>query len=289
MTPFAWDEPRTLKDAVACLDPEDSSVRPIAGGTALMLMMKTGVFAPSRLVSLARIEPQYSQIRVDASGALKIGAMASLSALEQSADVAKHFPVITRTLLTLSNVRVRNVARVGGALAHGDPHMDLPPLLAALGAKALVVGRDGSREVAVQNLYLGYYETVLAKDELIAEITVPPLTGARAAYMKCTSRSADDWPALGLAVRWDVGPASAIRNPCVIVSAATEKVTRLPETEKVLDGSNGDETTARRAGDAAVAEVAFLSDAHGSGAYKKELLRVYLARAIRQARGAVAP
>jgi carbon-monoxide dehydrogenase medium subunit len=258
VTPFAWDEPRTLKDAVACLDPDDSSVRPIAGGTALMLMMKTGVFAPSRLVSLARIEPQYSQIRVDASGALKIGAMASLSALEQSADVAKHFPVITRTLLTLSNVRVRNVARVGGALAHGDPHMDLPPLLAALGAKALVVGRSGSREVAVQDLYLGYYETVLAKDELIAEVTVPPLAGARA-------------------------------NPCVIVSAATEKVTRLPEAEKVLDGSNGDEKTARRAGDAAVEEVAFLSDAHGSGAYKKELLRVYLARAIRQARGAAAP
>jgi aerobic carbon-monoxide dehydrogenase medium subunit len=281
VTPFEWDEPRTLKDAVALLDPEDSSIRPVAGGTALMLMMKTGVFAPSRLVSLAKIEPHYSQIRVDASGALKIGAMASLSALEQFADVAKHFPVITRTLLTLSNVRVRNVARVGGALAHGDPHMDLPPLLASLGAIAHVVGRDGARDVAVQDLYLGYYETVLAKDELIAEVTVPPLKGARAAYIKCTSRSADDWPALGLAIRWEIA-GKAIRNPCVIVSAATEKVTRLFETEKILEGSSADEKTTRRAGDAAVEEVSFLSDAHGSAAYKKELLRVHLARALRQ-------
>jgi aerobic carbon-monoxide dehydrogenase medium subunit len=281
VTPFEWDEPRTLKDAVALLDPEDSTIRPVAGGTALMLMMKTGVFTPSRLVSLAKIEPQYSQIRVETSGALKIGAMASLSALEQSADVAKHFPVITRTLLTLSNVRVRNVARVGGALAHGDPHMDLPPLLASLGAVAHVVGRDGARDVAVQDLYLGYYETVLAKDELIAEVTVPPLNGARAAYIKCTSRSADDWPALGLAVRWEVA-GKAIRSPCVIVSAATEKVTRLFETEKVLDGARADDKTARRAGDAAVEEVSFLSDAHGSAAYKKELLRVHLARALRQ-------
>lgn len=289
MTPFAWDEPRTLKDAVAYLDPEDSSVRAIAGGTALMLMMKTGVFTPSRLVSLAKVEPQYSQIRVDSVGALRIGAMVSLSALEQSADVAKHFPVITRTLLTLSNVRVRNVARVGGALAHGDPHMDLPPLLAALGAVAHVVGKDGSRDIPVQDLYLGYYETVLAKDELVAEVTVPPLNSARTAYMKCTSRSADDWPALNLAIRWDAAEGNAIRNPCVIVSAATEKVTRLTETEKVLDGSNGDEKVARRAGDAAVEEVAFLSDAHGSAAYKKELLRVYLARAIRQAQEAAAP
>ena len=281
MTPFEWDEPRTLKDAVALLDPEDSSIRPVAGGTALMLMMKTGVFTPSRLVSLAKIEPHYSQIRVDASGALKIGAMASLSALEQSAGVAKHFPVITRTLLTLSNVRVRNVARVGGALAHGDPHMDLPPLLASLGAIAHVIGRNGTRDVAVQDLYLGYYETVLAKDELIAEVTVPPLKGARVAYIKCTSRSADDWPALGLAIRWEVA-GKAIRSPCVIVSAATEKVTRLFETEKVLEGASTDEKTARRAGDAAVEEVEFLSDAHGSAAYKKELLRVHLARALRQ-------
>jgi len=285
--PFEWDEPRSLKKAVALLDPEDSSVRPIAGGTALMLMMKTGVFVPTRLVSLAKIEPKYSQVRVDKSGALKIGAMASLSALEQSAVVAKRFPIITRTLLTLSNVRVRNVARVGGALAHGDPHMDLPPLLASLGAVAHVVGKNGSRDIPVQDLYLGYYETVLAKDELIAEVTVPPLKGARTAYMKCTSRSADDWPALNLAVRWD-GAQGAIQNPVVVVSAATEKVTRLSEAEKILADSNGDEKTVQRAGEAAVAEVSFLSDAHGSAAYKKELLRVYLARAVRQAQASAA-
>ena len=284
MIPFDWEEPRSLKKAVALLDPDDSTVRPVAGGTALMLMMKTGVFAPTRLVSLAKIEPKYSQVRVDRSRTLKIGAMASLSALEQSADVAKHFPVITRTLLTLSNVRVRNVARVGGALAHGDPHMDLPPLLASLGAVAHVVGKTGTRDIAVQDLYLGYYETVLAKDELIAEVTVPPLNGARTAYVKCTSRSADDWPALNLALRWD-SDQGAIRNPVVIVSAATEKVTRLSQTEKILDGASADENTAKRAGDAAVEEVSFLSDAHGSAAYKKELLRVHLARAIRQAQG----
>jgi aerobic carbon-monoxide dehydrogenase medium subunit len=287
VTPFAWDEPRSLKKAVALLDPEDSSVRPVAGGTALMLMMKTGVFAPTRLISLARIEPKYSQVRVGKSGALKIGAMASLSSLEQSAVVAKRFPIITRTLLTLSNVRVRNVARVGGALAHGDPHMDLPPLLASLGAVAHIVGRNGTRDIPVQDLYVGYYETVLAKDELIAEVTVPPLKGARTAYMKCTSRSADDWPALNLAVRWDSAQ-GAIQNPVVVVSAATEKVTRLSAAEKILADSNGDEKTAQRAGEAAVAEVSFLSDAHGSAGYKKELLRVYLARAVRQAQASAA-
>jgi len=283
VTPFEWVEPKTLRQAVAALDPDDAGVRPIAGGTALMLMMKTGVFAPTRLVSLAKIEAKYSEIKVNRSGALKIGAMVSLSALEQSVDVAKHFPVITRALRRLSNVRVRNVARVGGALAHGDPHMDLPPLLAALGAKAIVVGKGGTREIAVEDLYTGYYETVLSRNELIAEVTVPPLKRARAVYMKCTSRSADDWPALNLALRCTVAKDDIVGEPRLVVSAATEKVTRLSEAEKVLSGVAIDEAILTRAGDAAVAEVSFLSDSHGSAAYKKELLRVYLARAVREA------
>ncbi len=201
MIPFDWVEPNSLKEAVALLDPNDPTIRPIAGGTALMLMMKAGVFTPSRLVSLAKIESRYSEIRIDSEGTLRIGAMASLSQLEQSTEAMARFPVMKRALRTLSNVRVRNVARIGGALAHGDPHMDLPPLFAALGARVSVMGHGGTREIAVEDLYAGYYETTLEKNELIAEAIVPPLNGAKAAYMKVTSRSADDWPALNIGVR----------------------------------------------------------------------------------------
>src|SRR6267154_4063886 len=92
MMAFDWAEPETLKDAVALLDPDDASVRAVAGGTALMLMMKAGVFQPTRLISLAKIEPHYSQIRIEKDGALKVGAMTTLTALEQSVDVAALFP-----------------------------------------------------------------------------------------------------------------------------------------------------------------------------------------------------
>src|SRR5579864_4854083 len=124
-----------------------------------MLMMKAGVFQPTRLICLHGIEPEHSRITVSGS-ALRIGAMATLRDVEHDVNVAARFPVMRRALRTLSNVRVRNVARVGGALAHGDPHMDLPPLLAALGAVVSVRGPDGARELAVEELYLGYYETV---------------------------------------------------------------------------------------------------------------------------------
>jgi aerobic carbon-monoxide dehydrogenase medium subunit len=210
--------------------------------------------------------------------------MATLSQLEHDANVAKLFPVLKNGLRRLSNPRVRNVARVGGALAHGDPHMDLPPMLTALGARITIRSPRGEREIPLEQLYAGYYETVLQKNELITAATVPALGARKAAYMKVTSRTAEDWPSLGVAVTFAFTDGT-MRDPIVVASAATEKVTRMPETEKLLQGVAPEDAVLRRAGDAAAEEASILSDAHGSAAYKRELLRVYLRRAVRQALG----
>jgi carbon-monoxide dehydrogenase medium subunit len=282
MIPFELAEPNTLREAISLLDTDDPSVRPIAGGTALMLMMKAGVFQPSRLVSLGKIEHRFSTISIGTSGELRIGAMAALSMLEYSPDVRAHFPIIAQTLHTLANIRVRNVARVGGALAHGDPHMDLPPVLSVLGAKVLVIGPGGSREIAVEELYSGYYQTVLEPNELIAEIIVPGQKERRAAYLKYTTRTVDDWPALGIAVSLQTD-GQTIRDASLIVSAATEKVTRLRNTQAVLTGAAINDTILQRAGEAAVAETVLVADARGSVSYKQQLLRVCIGRAVRMA------
>ena len=282
MIPFDMVEPASLQEAVALLDPEEPTIRAVAGGTALMLMMKAGVFQPTRLVCLHRIEPEYSRITVTGAGELRIGAMATLSDLERDRNVGERLPVVTRALKRLSNPRVRNVARVGGALAHGDPHMDLPPVLTALGARISITGPNRNRELPLEHLYAGYYETVLEKNELITAVTVPALNGRKAAYMKVTSRSADDWPALGIAVSFALAD-GVLRDPVVVVSAATEKVTRMTSAEKLLQGAAAEDAVLMRAGDAAAEEASILADAHGTAAYKRELLRVYLRRAIRQA------
>ena len=281
MIPFELAEPKSLAAAVKLLDPDDATVRPIAGGTALMLMMKAGVFRPARLVSLRKIEPKYSGITASADG-LRIGAMTTLSALEHSAEVRKHAPIITRTLLTLSNVRVRNVATVGGALAHGDPHMDLPPVLMALGATLTVTGPKGERKLAVEDLFSGYYETTLEKNELISEVHVPAQGAKRAAYMKVTTGSADDWPALGVAVVIETD-GKAIKSARVVASAATAMATRLKSAEAVLNGKSVDDKLLRSAGDAAAEEAEYIADVRGSVPYKRELMRVYVRRAVRAA------
>jgi carbon-monoxide dehydrogenase medium subunit len=282
MIPFEMAEPASLEEAVAMLDPQESTIRPVAGGTALMLMMKAGVFRPTRLVSLHRVEPEHARIIVNGSSELRIGALATLSELEHDRNIAAHLPMLKRALRTLSNPRVRNVARVGGALAHGDPHMDLPPVLAALAARVTITGPRGARELPLAELYTGYYETVLARNELITAVTVPPLGGRKAAYVKVTARSADDWPALGIAVSFMLKDGT-VYEPVVVVSAATEKVTRLSSAEQVLDRGRLDDPLLRHAGDAAATEAILLTDAHGSAGYKRELLRVYLGRAMWQA------
>jgi carbon-monoxide dehydrogenase medium subunit len=281
MIPFDLAEPKSLSEAIKLLDPDDGMVRPIAGGTALMLMMKAGVFRPTRLVSLAKIEKKYSTIAADKDG-LRIGAMTTLSALEHSAEVKKHAPVITRTLRTLSNVRVRNVATVGGALAHADPHMDLPPVLIALGASVTVTGPKGERTLAVEDLLSGYYETVLAKNELISEVRVPSQSGKRASYMKVTAGSADDWPALGVAVALDGGN-STLKSARIVVSAATSRAMRLSSAEKLLAGPRIDDRLLAQAGEAAADEADIMADIRGSASYKREILRVYIGRAVRAA------
>ncbi len=280
MNPFELAEPATLSEAIGMLDASDPGIRPIAGGTAVMLMMKTGIFQPDRLVSLGKIEPRYSRIEITGNGDLRIGAMTPLRRLEQSVDAARIARVMTRALRRLSNVRIRNMATLGGHLAHGDPHLDLPPVLIALGASVAIAGPSGGRVIEVEDLFGGYLETTLAPDELITEIIVPARAGRRAAYVKHTTRSADDWPALGIAVA--LGGEGAAR---VAIGAATNTPRRLKSVEAVLSGGSLDDRVLLDAGDAAAAEAEVHSDARGSAAYKTELIRVFMARAIRQAAG----
>jgi len=281
MTPFELVEPRTLREAAGLLAAGEPSVRAMAGGTALMLMMKMGVLQPTRLVSLRAVEKRYSEVS-GGDGELRIGAMTTLAALERSPEVRNRAPVIARALRTLANVRVRNVATAGGHLAHADPHLDLPPVLIALGASVTTVRPEGGRTIPLEKLYAGYLETTLASDELIAEVTVPAQGERRAAYLKCTTRSADDWPALGIAVALDADRA-LVRDARIVLSAATDTPMRLGAAEDALRGARVDEGLLRRAADAAASEAAVIADGHGSAAYKRELVRVYVARAVRAA------
>jgi carbon-monoxide dehydrogenase medium subunit len=280
---FELREPRTLDEAVGLLDPDDAGVRAIAGGTALSLMLQSHIFRPTRLVSLRRLDGALRGIHVEADGSLRIGALTTLTELERSPVLAISEPVIARALSTLSNVRVRNLATVGGHLAHGDPHMDLPPILVTLGARVRAVSPRGDRWIDVVDLITGYYETSLAGDELIAELHVPAQPpGARAAYAKFTALSADDWPAVGVAV-WLRRANDAIVEARIAVGGATVRPTRMAAAEAALAGTASQPERFAAAADAAASEVEPLGDLRGSAPYKREMVRVHVRRALESA------
>jgi carbon-monoxide dehydrogenase medium subunit len=286
LTSFDLVEPRSIEEAFAHLDSDDPAVRPIAGGTALMLMMKAQIFKPVRLVSLRHLDGGFAGAKfAPDAGSVRIGAMTTFAELEHSPEIKTHLPIIPETMLTLANVRVRNVATVGGNLAHGDPHLDLPPVWVALGAHVHIRSRDGARTIPVEQLFAGYYETTLAQGEVIEAIEVQIKPDWRSRYVKVTTRAAHDWPALGIAIsaRLDGNRIGDLR---LVLSAAVDRPTRLISAEKMLRGATIDDRVLRDAGDAAVAEVEIESDLRGSAEYKRHLLRVYLGRAVRTLQGA---
>jgi aerobic carbon-monoxide dehydrogenase medium subunit len=289
MPSFELAEPRSLDEAFGLLDHHDPSVRPIGGGTALMLMIKSQLFRPVRLVSLRHLAGPFTDLALtDGGDAIRIGAMTTLADLEHSAVIRKHFPIVADAMKALANIRVRNVATVGGNLAHGDPHLDLPPIWMVLDADALILSRNNKRRIPVADIFRGYYETTIADGELIGEIRVPIRRAWRSTYVKVTTRAAHDWPALGIAVSAELD-AEHVHDLRIVLSAAVDKPTRLVAAEATLRGREIEEALLRRAAEAAVEEVDIVPDSRGSLAYKQQLLRVHLARAIRAVTAMQAP
>lgn len=281
MIPFEFLLPYSLEEALSLLDAEDPGIRPIGGGTAVMLMMKAGVLRPTRLVSLQKIGDRHAAIQVNRDGELVLGALACLADIERHLSVRKSWSLLAEALRGVANARVRAVATIGGNLSHADPHMDMPPVLAALGARVVITGPKGSRMVDAEDLCTGYYETVVQRDELITEVFVPPQAGP-GAYLKMTTRAAHDWPALGLAVVLKV-TGEQVERASVFIGAATDRPMRLRQAQLVLEQRGLGEAALRAAAEAAMVEAPLMGDAHGSAAYKSQLLKVALPRAIQGA------
>ena len=280
MKPFEIQSPDSVENAVSFLQQDNSLIKAMSGGTALMLMMKAGVYEPQSLIHLSNVSA-LKGISIDAQGVLHIGAMTTLSELEHSPLIQQHFSVISKTMKHLANVRVRNVACVGGALAHGDPHMDMPPLMTALGAQLQIKSKNGSRVLPIENFYEGYYTTKLSSDEIIASVSIPSIQNRHCLYLKCTTRVVDDWPTLGVAVNLGVQDQQIV-SPRIILSAVVETPTRLLKVEDYLQGKPLTDQLIREASELASESVHPGDDARGSSSYKHQLIKVNVRRAIQK-------
>ncbi len=281
MTDFVIEEPRSLEEAVEMLSTSDENVRPIAGGTGLVLLLRYGFFEPTRLISLRRLPSDLAAIRTGDDGSLTIGALATARDLERSAALAQHAPMMVEALARLSSVRVRNVATVGGCLAHGHPQMDLPPVAIAMDARVRARSAEGERWIAAEDLFRGYYETALSGHELVTEMCIPPRGAARGRYQKVTARTFEDWPIVGIAARCECD-GDRIADARVAVGAVGDHAQRLPSAEDALRGERRTECVLRHAAEVAADSVECHGDPTASEEYRRALIRVHLLRVLRE-------
>ncbi|HKY09382.1 MAG TPA: xanthine dehydrogenase family protein subunit M, partial [Candidatus Binatia bacterium] len=198
MIPFEYRTPKNLKEVNATLKEFGNDAKLIAGGTALVIMMKQRLVRPSCLVSLRSVRG-LNGIELK-NGGISIGGLATHREVEGSSLIRRRLPMLAETYHHVATLRVRNMATVGGGLAHADPNQDPPPSLIALGATVKASSANGSRTIPLDEFFKDYYETVLQPDEIITEVMVPklaPNTGA--AYIKFLPRTADDYATVSAA------------------------------------------------------------------------------------------
>ena len=257
--------------------------RLIAGGTAVVLMLQNRLIEPGFLVSLSRV-PDLDYIRHEPGVGLRIGALTTVRQVESSRLVQERFPVLAETFGKVANVRVRNAATVGGNLAEADYASDPPAVLVGLRARVTVVGPNGRREIALADFFEDFYETALAEDEVLVEVLVPePPPGFHSAYIKYVTRSSEDRPCVGTAAFVELDEAGVCRDLRVVVGAVAETPQEVLEAESLARGERLTEELIGQVAAAYAEAIDPLSDMRGSAWYRKQMIRVFVRRAIQQA------
>ena len=247
-----------------------------AGGTELLLAMKHDLLRYEHLVDVKTI-PDLDKIEAK-NGALIIGSTATHRAIERSNLVQQNLPVLAELETKVANVRVRASGTLGGNLCFAEPHSDPATLLTALGAKAHVQGKSGSRTVDIDKLVTGAYETSLASDELLAAVEVPVLRKSqRAAYLKFQLK---ERPTLGLALVLEVDD-ETINKASAVVGSVGAVPTQSDKANQLLAGSRTQvEKQLADAGEALAQAADPVDDLEGSADYKRHLIGVFLRRSF---------
>lgn len=278
MRDFEIAEPKTLQEACAFLG-NDAEAKPVAGGTALLTIIKQRLLLPKVLVNLKKIHDA-SEITFDPQNGLRIGALATINEIETSSLVQLHHPSLAEACHVVANIRIRNMATVGGNLAHGDYQSDPPTVLAALDATVEITSARGTRAMKLSEFQRGSYETALEPGELIAAILIPPLArGFDGVYMKFTTGSSEERPCAGIAAlaRVETGICRELR---LAVGAVSPRPVRITAAEEMARGRNLNGELIERIAAEAARAVDPIEDVRGPAAYKRRVVQVLTRRAI---------
>lgn len=275
-------QPRSLAEAVAMLAEHGDDARALGGGTTLVILMKQRALHYRYLVDLQTI-PGLNEIRREADG-IRIGALVTHRMMESSPLIREAFPALADAFSRIGNVRVRQTASVGGNLAHGDYRLDPPPAFLVLGAAVNVVGPKGARAIPLNIFFRGMYETALEPGEVLIDVRIPFMpVGSRAAYLRYSTLSANDWPCLGVAalLRKTNGRCQELRIALGGVAATPVLINGLD----FVANQTVDDKLITRILDKIDAQISPSGDLRGSEWYKRRMARLFVRKAVEQLNG----
>ena len=280
---FEYFAPKTLKEALTLLDKYRDECKIIAGGQSLLILMRQRLVTPEYLIDIKGIS-ELNYITSNAKKGLKIGALATHRAIEKSPAMKNGFRVLGEMECRLASVQTRNWGTIGGNICHGDPAGDPVPVLIALKSTLKMASLKGERTMPVEDFTLDYFETALEPNEVLTEIQVPlPLPHTGAAYTKFSIIESDA-ATVGVAVSLTLGSGSGIcEDVRIALGASAPTPIRAKKAEGVLHGNKITDNLLRQAGVVASTEAEPISDIAASAEYRRELVRVLVARVGKEA------
>jgi len=283
MSSIKFFEPTTLSEATALLSEYGDDAKLIAGGTSVVLMLQQKLIFPSVLINLGRING-WDFIRLEPDG-LHIGALSHLREAERSPLLREFCPALAHTFSVVGNVRVRNQATLGGNLSAADYAADPPAMLTTLGARSRLLGPTETRDVPLSEFFLGFYTTALEPDEILTEVIIPSIPEtARAAYHKYTSISAEGRPCVAVGALADFDPDGKCKDLRIAVGAAVETPQRVTNAEALAHGSVLTDELVAAIAEEYARTLDPLSDVRGSAWYRREMIGVFVKRALEEVR-----
>jgi aerobic carbon-monoxide dehydrogenase medium subunit len=278
---FDYAAPSSIDEAIALLTAHRGEAKILAGGQSLIPMLKLRLASPAFLVDINRI-PGLSYVE-ERRGALHIGALAREADLEASAVVAQRYPILLDTAAFIADPLVRNSATICGNVAHGDPGNDHPATMIALEASFVARGPRGERVIPAREFFVGLFTTALMDDEILTEIAIPlPPPRSGGAYYKL-ERKVGDYATAGVAIQLTVDE----EGSCVRAGIGLTNVGPTPivatDAETFLRNKPLDEETIRQCSEIAADAAEPVEDRRGSAEYKRDIVRVLTARALRTA------
>jgi aerobic carbon-monoxide dehydrogenase medium subunit len=279
---FEYCRPGTLPEAVALLEQHGDAAKILSGGQSLIPMMKVRLARPEYLIDINHIAGlQYIR---EEDGYLKIGGLTQEADLEASDLIRSKYPIILDTASMIADPQVRNLATIGGNLAHGDPANDHPATMLALGAEIIAVGPRGERKMPVKDFFLSVFTTALEHGDILTEIRIPmPRGRSGGAYFKL-ERKVGDFATVGVAAQITVDAGGICQEAGIGLTNVGATPLKATGAEDFLRGKMLDEANIKQAGQLAAAVAQPSSDLRGPAEYKISMVKELTKRALTRAR-----